>query len=346
MKRAESPRPRPLIQSRCNPMDARSKQFLSTCSCLHFGSVVLSREKREFCNRLNHEIFRLTRSLPESTQADALMLLMSFSSSSYGGTTDFLKICHVPTWSILYWLVEFCPTPPGIKRTQVKDACTAHSLAIFLHYMDDHLNDGQMNASHLSLLLRSQSWMMMNHAWSRLSAGNEKAQEIIKNHLNDYYSSVCGNEQTGSLDDYCSLFRKQMATGLITPVLLARMIREEDALAHAVQRAYGSFGVAWRLLDDINDIETDMMKGQRSAVYIHLSKEMKSLWDRIPGMNADKHAGSVQAIIEYIRKNSVIDHLRLSLCNELEAAASLADEIHLEGLADEFRCLVRPLQNG
>jgi hypothetical protein len=209
--------------------------------------------------------------------------------------------------------------------------------------MDDHLNDGQMNASHLSLLLRSQSWMMMNHAWNRLANGNEKAQEIIKTHLNDYYSGVCGNEQTGSLDDYCDLFRKQMATGLITPALLARMMSEDDTFTHAVQRAYGSFGVAWRLLDDINDLQEDMFKGHHSSVYVHLSQEMKNRWNRIPCQNADDREGHVTVIVDYLLENNVIERLKARICNELDTAVSIAAVVDLEGLADEFRCLLRPL---
>ena len=137
-----------------------------------------------------------------------------------------------------------------------------------------------------------------------------------------------------------------MATWLIAPVLLAKWMCAYEEFAHSIETAYCSFGISWRLLDDIQDIEKDMMRGAHSSIYVCLNEELRSLWDKNPEEKKDQNNGFAKTIMSYVLENSVIDTIKERTCSELESAASLADSCYMTGLADELRCLLRPLRNG
>ena len=209
-------------------------------------------------------------------------------------------------------------------------------MALVLHPLDDHLNDGQLQATYLTLLLRSQAWMVMTHALRRLADEIDGGSEIVAGFLDNYYSSIKSSDGIVSLDFYCDHFRKQMATWLIVPVLVTKKIESNAQFSEAIQAAYESFGIAWRLLDDINDIHIDMMKGAHSAVYTCLPEHMKSFWD---DANKDNKKTYSKDILTHIFETSVVETLIDRICTELELAASIADKHSLPGLAHEFHRL-------
>jgi hypothetical protein len=226
----------------------------------------------------------------------------------------------------------------------VKDAKTGHTMAMFLHAFDDHLTDGQLPVTHLALLMRSQSWMVMNLAFKRLAKGVEKGAATVCDFIEDYYSTIGKSDETESLDSYCKFFRKQMATWLIVPILLARRMRSNEEFARSVQAAYSSFGIAWRLLDDLQDIEKDMMKGVHSSIYVCLNEDLRGWWDEDPQAKKNQNNDYVQTILNYVLEKRVINTIKERACGELESAASIADSCSMPGLAGEFRCLLRPLR--
>jgi len=184
--------------------------------------------------------------------------------------------------------------------------------------------------------------MIMNNALSSLANGVDGGKSIVQGLIDDYYSSIRSSKDNLSLDNYCDLFRKQMATWLIVPVLMTKKMTTDEEFTDAIQTAYGSFGIAWRLLDDIKDIETDMMKGVHSSVYNCLPEDIKNHWDKDTEYKNSDYAG---IILDYVLENSIIDRIKERICNELESAASIADHYNMRGLADEFRCLLSPLKN-
>jgi hypothetical protein len=326
-------------------MEGKIEDLLSSCSEIDFGDLNLSDGEKEFCNELNNEIISLCKSLPESTQTDASLFFMRYLRTSFGEELNFFRYFYVPAWSIIYWLIQSSPDDKGLEQKDIKNAKTAHSMAMFLHSLDDHLNDNELPVTHLSLLLRSQSWMIMNNALNSLAGGVDEGHEIVQGFIDDYYSSICGSEEIESLDRYCDLFRKQMATWLIVPVLMTKKMTTDKEFTHAIRTAYGSFGIAWRLLDDIKDIETDMMKSTHSSIYICLSEDIKNCWDKDTGEKIDKNSSDAKVILNYILENSVIDRIKERIRSELKSAASIANDYNITGLADEFRCLLSPLKN-
>jgi hypothetical protein len=217
---------------------------------------------------------------------------------------------------------------------------------MFLHALDDHLSDGQLPVTHLALLTRTQSWMIMNRAFERLARGVPKGTAIVCDFIDDYYSSIGTSDEMESLDRYCAFFRKQMATWLIVPVLMAKRMYAKEEFARTVQAVYSSFGIAWRLLDDLQDIEKDMMKGIHSSLYTCLPGGIRKVWNRVKEEKADGNGGSAGQVLNYVLANRIIDRIRQRICGELESAASKADSCDMTGFADELRCLLRPLRNG
>ena len=132
-----------------------------------------------------------------------------------------------------------------------------------------------------------------------------------------------------------------MATGFVVPVLLSKKITANGEFAAAIQSVYGSFGIAWRLLDDINDIEADMMTGSKSAIYACLPESLKKCWEK--DSNA-KNIGDTKSILHYVAEKGVAEKIVERIRIELESGAATADKYRLARLADELECLAKPLQ--
>ena len=137
-----------------------------------------------------------------------------------------------------------------------------------------------------------------------------------------------------------------MATWSVIPVLLARRISTDEEFSRTVQAAYSSFGISWRLVDDLQDIEKDMMKGVHSSIYVCLNEDVRGYWDKDTEEKKDPNKGYVQAILSYILEKGVIDTIMDRACSELESAACIADSCNMPGLAREFRSLLKPLRDG
>lgn len=326
-------------------MEDKLKNFLSSCSEMHFGVVKLSEKENEFCHELNGEVVSLCKALPESTKIEALLFFMRYFRIPDGKTFSFFMKYYVPAWSIIFWLSQFDFEGKRLKQEDMKNAKSAHSMALILHILDDHLNDNDLPATHLTLLLRSQSWMIMNNAVSRLAEEVDGGEEIPQNFIDDYYSSILNVKEVPSLDSYCDFFRKQMRMWLMVPILMIKKMSYDKEFADGIQSAYESFGIAWRLLDDINDIQADMIKGVHSAIYISLPEKIRNYWDDHKGVDCEEENGYSNVILNYILESRIVQRIKQRICGELNLAASIADKCAMPMWGDEFRCLMSPMIN-
>ena len=327
-------------------MENSTADLLASCSCIDFGPVNLSEEEKEFSKELNREILLLCKSLPKSTQTEAALFLLRHLRVSLSDGANFVRYFYPPAWSILYWLMKSKPGERRLDQTDIQKAKTGHTMAMFLHAIDDHLTDRQVPVSHLTLLLRSQSWMVMNDAFSKLAATVDGGMEIVDHFIDDYYWSISNSDGIKSLDSYCDLFRKQMATAMIVPVLVAKKRTADEEFVRSIRAAYESFGIAWRLLDDLQDIEKDMMKGVHSSLYVCLNEDLRGWWDKDAEEKKDRNNNYVQTILSYVLEKRVFDTIKERACRELDLAASIADSCSISGMAHELRCLLKPLRNG
>lgn len=327
-------------------MENSTADFLASCSRIDFGPVNLSEEEREFSRELNREILLFCKSLPKSTQTEAALFLLRYLRTSLSDGVNFVRYFYTPAWSILYWLTKYNPGETRFDRTDIQNAKTGHTMAMFLHAIDDHLTDHQIPVTHLTLLLRSQSWRVMNDAFSKLAPAVDGGTEVVDQFIDDYYGSIYHADGIESLDSYCDLFRKQMATALIVPVLVAKRKTADEEFVRSIRAAYESFGIAWRLLDDIQDMEKDLMRGVCSSLYSCLPEEIRKGWHRVKDEPADGKDGCTGQVLHYVLSSGIIDRIRQRICSELESAASIANSCRMSGLADEFRCLLKPLRSG
>ena len=327
-------------------MKGRIRDFLLYCETIDFGKGKLSKMESTFYQRFNNEIISLCRSLPESLQTDSMLFLMQYSGVNLGDELDFFTNYYPPIWSILYWLShDYTPTAKQLKDGDVTSAVTAQSMAMFLHSLDDHLTDSQVSVSPLTLLLRTEAWTIMNRAFCNLAEGVHAGERTVRSFIDDYYSSIQYSKGLKSLDSYCDLFRMQMAIVMIAPILLSMKMTGISDFTRDIEIAYGSFGIAWRLLDDVRDIRDDIEKGAESSIYLCLPERLRTQWKNSIFRTRATAEAATKSILIYILEGSIIDDIKERICGELEAAASIVEAHNITGLAREFRCLAHPLRN-
>ncbi len=312
--------------------------ILQACSAIGFGSIDTGAAE-DFYRRLNGPMMALCRSLPESMRTKAMMFLMEYGRIAVGEALDFFKYYYAPSWSALYWTAAAPGAAGSLSEQDLDDALRCQAMAMFLHSFDDHMVDGGVQASHLTLLLRSQAWRFMMESIGRFSEGLEGGSDMAAGLINDYYGAITEEVTPPDLNGYCELFRKQMATWVVMPSLCARKAGRSEEFTAALRRSYESFGIAWRLLDDIQDLEADLADGTHSAVYVSLDDKGRALWDE-RGQGKEKGAEKrSERICAMVRDASILEAIAGRIVAELDNAAALADGIGLNGLGDEYRAL-------
>jgi hypothetical protein len=327
-------------------MRGRIRDFLLYCKMIDFGKAKPSETERTFYRRFSREIFALCRSLPKSAQTDALLFLMRYSGIHLGGKLDFFAHYYPPAWSILYWLSHDSNlSSKRWERRDIVSAVSGQSMAMFLHSLDDHLTDRQVPVSPLTLLLRSQAWLVMDRAFRSLAEGLPAGERTVRRFMDDYYLSIQDSKGPQSLDGYCDLFRRQMALWMIAPILLCMKINGISDFTRNIELAYGSFGIAWRLLDDIRDIGEDIPKGSHSSLYYCLPAKIRNQWNNLNSTSRSVAKHGPIPILNHILESGLIDKIIKRILIELETATSIVQTYKITGLAREFRCLAHPLRN-
>lgn len=308
-----------------------------------FGQTPLTAAVEAFRHAMNAEIMAFLHSLPKSTQTDAVVFLLKHCRTPFLPRFNFFANYYSPSWSIIYWLEEANTCGGALTPKETAYARTAHAMALFLHPLDDHLADGQLPPSHLHILLRSQAWSRMMAALEQLSVGVPGGGEVVRSYIDNYYASIESLPSVADLEGYCSHFFKQMATGMIVPALMAAKISDAYEFAHALEKAYGAFGIAWRLLDDLQDMALDISTGSHSALYFSMSAEARRLWDRSSWEeNSIKYEKIRAAVFDEGVWKTIVERIG----SELTSAAALLESIELDGLAEELRWLAKPFAVG
>lgn len=310
-----------------------------------FGTVHLDADQAAFYANLNRQVPALCRSLPRSVQTDVLLFCMRYAGQSPGAPVDFFGRYPVPAWSMVYWLSRRATGRGAIAPEIVTPAIQAHAMAMCLHSLDDHLVDGEIPVNHLTLLLRSQAWLVMNRALGQLSGNLPGGQPLVAGYVNDYYDGISDSAPISSLEDYCGRFRKQMATGFIVPALLTIHKHGDRRDIPRIEAAFGAFGLAWRLLDDLQDVRSDLAHARPSSVYLCLSDGARNLWNAFKAKSPSQAENATDSFWDCFQEEDVCGRLCRRIVRELEKAAGIANACGLEGLAHELRCLGAPFHN-
>jgi len=111
-----------------------------------------------------------------------------------------------------------------------------------------------------------------------------------------------------------------------------------------VRKAMESFGVAWRILDDIRDIRKDVRKHVRTAVYLSLPEAGRALWDVISSKAGPCEADDVLDDLAGVMADAgILPDLIEKISRELDTAAGAAGSAGLAGLVREFNVMKEPL---
>lgn len=304
-----------------------------------FGTVPLSIGHRRFYDRLNHQILDLCASLPRSMRTDGLLFFTQYAGLSIGSGVDFFQHFIVPSWSIVYHLCQ--SDAGGLKADSGLGAAaiSAHAMAMCLHSLDDHITDGQLAVTPLTMLIRSHAWLKMHASLDLLTAAVPDGATVVAKCIDRYYASLVPAHHPENLDAYCNRFRDQMATGYIVPLLLAHQISADPAFSLAVEQAFGSFGIAWRVLDDICDLAADMEASAPSAVYACLDDQRRRLWMDTSRDRQDRP----HVLTNFIHHEDVCGCLVDRICRELGQAAEVMASVGMPGMAEEYRSMLKPL---
>jgi hypothetical protein len=320
----------------CNMYQERLN-LLHEFTALSFGRPLLASEERAFYDAFNRHMIDLVYSLPVSMQTESLLFLMQYAGMRIGEKLDLFRNYHSPSWSFLYWIGHAEKVSRRLTPDEMECAAGAQAMAMFLHSLDDHIHDGSMTPSHLLLLLRSQAWLLMKEKLIRFTGGNAVDRATIDDFINTYYEGISSRATLSGLDEYCRLFRRQMATWTLIPYLASLKRYRDRSFADDIKEAYECFGIAWRLLDDINDVEEDMHNHEHSAVYYLLPRQWQILWD------SHETVRDINELMLHIHAADTIDTLILTAEKYLLRAETIVRDRGMTELADELMTLRGPL---
>jgi hypothetical protein len=231
---------------------------------------------------LDPELIGLRRQLSDILASTASKLpalprqeLKSIINAYAGGKNDFFALFYVPVWSFLHWA-------PAVAQREVagealSEAKTAHALSLFLHLWDDHLCDGQLPPNLLRLQFRTLAWQRFMSAAYRLCEFLFLPRSLVDAAVASYLNSHHAPTVVKNIDEYCSQFSDEFAICTMIPRLLGHGAFTA-ASADDLHRAIDLFSVSWRLLDDVQDIDADVMADKRTAVWLELDEPGRTRW--------------------------------------------------------------------
>lgn len=308
-------------------------KILEYCKNVAFGNIKLSKEEDELYSLLNEQLLTLCRGLPESVQNNATIFLIEYSRYRFGEPFHFFEKFYMPTWTIIYHIASLKKHKESLTKEEFENAISAQAMAMFLHSLDDHLNDNELDTTHLLLLIRSQAYIKMLDHINKFCNNINDCNDIINNFINDYYQVMCNEIEVNSYNDYCERFRKEISTWYIIPTLTAKKLNLD--IVENMLKAFQSFGIAWRLLDDLNDFEDDLFSNTKSALYYSLPEKGKEIWSNAH-MNIDHKEHVLKNICKFFEENKTIEKIRKRICDELDLASKYSNECNMHKLSEQY----------
>ncbi len=298
-----------------------------TSSRLRFRPTASSAAMTGLRLRMNIELFTLIDSeLEGGDRLQAKSILEGYC----GGSDDFFRLFYQPVWSFLHWF----------DNRVSSDAVRAHTLALFLHLWDDHLADGQLAKNALRQRIQQIGWRHFErNTCSFLQQTSGVKPTLFDRHVARYKKSISTPCPKNRLSSYCDHFRKQIATWTLIPYAVGHGEGGKNA-GRDLSRIIELFSTAWRLVDDWEDIDEDIVAGSHSSVYLLLDQEGRSAWDSCSVNNAGEKKLDDQSwlqVMQHAGRCGVEDQLAAAIGQNLDDAAACADQNAWTDLADEIR---------
>ncbi|MBO3462887.1 hypothetical protein G7B40_001215 [Aetokthonos hydrillicola Thurmond2011] len=325
-----------LLESSLN----KKPKFLTVdqCKVANFGEVSLEQEQLAVLSSINGQLVELCRTLPASIRDSAIITIQRYYTGfRLSNLLNFFTKFYAPSWSIIYWTQR---ANPVLSSEDLESAFCAQAIAYFLHMLDDHLADGQIPTSHLLLQLRTQGWMTFSQIAAKLGQQLPGGNELVQQLIDIYFSSIQSSKDVNGIDAYCEIFRKQMSTTLVIPMLVAQKTGCDPI---AIRQAYECFGIAWRLLDDLRDCSVDAISGEMSGIYHILPPKFQNLWLLCSRKNED--TDEWKQLQFYLEQEQILPQFISLIVMKLREAENAARLAGLDGYANQLHQLATPLKN-
>lgn len=292
------------------------------------GEPTLLSHEESLRKEMNASLFLLCREMPYPLQNPSTIFILN-----YGRNKDH-RVDYFSNYP--YALISFLQdalesSPPHLRQ----DAVHAHALSLFLHSLDDHIHDADLAADHLLLHLRTTAWRNMEYAMQSLDESEEKLK-IIDEKIDEYFSSIYNPTPPKNIQDFLILSRSQSATWQITPMLLASDHPTQTYVAQAV----AAFMEIYRIQDDLEDLEKDILTGQQNSIYHSLTPPLQQLYldiqhapqsrqqNLIDDLNAEmKRLGVIKELLAYLHSSMELLITRSQNMNRLRFVEILQQTI-------------------
>jgi hypothetical protein len=302
---------------------------------IYFGHVNLVPPVETLRRNLDRSLESVLAALPPPLLAGAKELVAAYARRSADSVTaepSFFQHFYSPLWSWIHW---------AAASTQIEEVVTGQALSMFLHLLDDHLCDGQLRCDPLLLQLRTAAWMRLEECVHKLAMESDSGQELWQSDLSRYFAAIQRPPPINSLDGYCARFRDQMATCVAIPALTLRR-QGNPAAADDLRQIVFGLGVAWRLIDDVQDAYADWTAGQESILYSLLHEQPSRGGSKEPPESAARLPDWVR-IVEKMYRSGILKEVLERCSAELLQAAELAQQRSWVGLSEELRQLRHPV---
>ena len=306
---------------------------VSPFGALAFGTPVLPPALLAMRHTLQAHLGASLAKLPPAMQAEAHSIIAGYS----GPSQDFFSLYYQPVWSFLHWVLADAAKP--VAPSIVDDACAAQALGLFLHLWDDHLCDGQLPTTQLTLQVRTDAWAAYLAAAYRLAQQVGAAPADVDAHVSTYLSAIHVAEPIANLDDFCARFERQIAIWTLVPRLLGRAVHDAQT-GETLATVLRAFCNAWRLMDDLQDVQDDVLAGVESAAWQVLDAPGRAAWSECHALSKASgylHAQAWALLQLRMHEAGCIAHLLAQTYGWLESAAALAQANGWQPLADEIR---------
>ncbi|MFG2978503.1 hypothetical protein ACGFYY_36650 [Streptomyces sp. NPDC048331] len=234
-----------------------------------FGAIAETAEVSALRGRLHRHLLDTASGLDPAWRECVMRELTAHGRSVRAPGGDFFARFPAPVWSFLHWV----PTARGQAYAERNQA-----LALFLHLWEDHLSDGQLPEEESFVRLRARAWQEWERSALALAAQWGAPVRLVGAHAAVYREAVAHRRER-SRDGYYRTAARQAALWTLLPAILAVTGRTAGRLGPVVT----DFALAWRIVDDLADVEEDAAAGARSAVWWELPPRSRAGWGADPG---------------------------------------------------------------
>jgi hypothetical protein len=184
----------------------------------------------------------------------------------------------------------------------------------------------------------------------KIADTEEISKDYIDKYINRYYSSI-GTDPVGftdplkpTLEDYCDHFRNQMAnTTLVVDICTVSVNIEKEKRADILE-SFECFGIAWRLLDDINDFEEDLGSGTKNACFYALDSRGQSIYENICKCERGQSPKNRNDLFQHMDAEKTLIKIIDLIISFLKRGADAAFRSGINGFGNELLVMAAPLE--